>query len=198
MTRPDKTEPETTRPEKARLSWHLSWRVPVAIAEVPEAGRHVHLDAPEAARHEIATLAGLRTLDSLAADFDVTHRGDGLRVRGVVRARVGQTCVVTLEPLDNTVEETVDVSFSPCASETDGDKVDLDPSAPEPVEPMRGGALDLAPLAVEFMLLGLDPYPRKPGVAFEPVAVGDDTEEAPPHPFAGLAALQRGKSSGNR
>jgi len=184
-----------TVPDKNRLSW----RVPVAIAEVSEAGRHVHLDAPEPARHEIAALAGLRTLDSLTADFDVTHRGDGLRVRGVVRARVGQTCVVTLDPLDNTVEEAVDVSFSPSVSKSEADlALDLDPAAPEPVEPMRGGTLDLAAVAVEFVLLGLDPYPRKPGVAFEPVAVGDDTEEAPPHPFAGLAALQRNKSSSNR
>jgi len=188
-----------TEPDKSRISWH----VPVTVAELPEAGRHVHLEAPETARREIAAFAELRALDSLEADFDVTHRGDGVRVRGRVRARVGQTCVVTLEPLDNTVDEAVDLSFSPTAAapKPELDAVDFDPTGPEPLEPMPGGAVDLAALAVEFMLLGLDPYPRKAGVEFEPVAIGNTTEaeaDTPPHPFAGLAALKDRESPGDR
>jgi len=31
-----------------------------------------------------------------------------------------------------------------------------------------GGVVDLGALATEFLILGLDPYPRKPGAVFEP------------------------------
>jgi hypothetical protein len=45
--------------------------------------------------------------------------------------------------------------------------------------------VDLGALATEFLLLGLDPYPRKPGAVFEPPR--DNRPE--PGPFAGLAGL---------
>jgi hypothetical protein len=38
----------------------------------------------------------------------------------------------------------------------------------------------------EFLILGLDPYPRKPGVVFQPPH--DDKPD--PGPFAGLAKLK--------
>ena len=37
-------------------------------------------------------------------------------------------------------------------------------------DPIVDGKIDLGALAAEFFALGLDPYPRKPGVAFEPPA----------------------------
>ncbi len=47
-----------------------------------------------------AELARLRTLPRLEATFDLVRRGrDGLHVTGRVTATVGQTCVITLEPL---------------------------------------------------------------------------------------------------
>ncbi len=47
----------------------------------------------------------------------MTRRGaDGLHVAGRVSATVGQNCVVTLEPLANEVDETVDLVFVPRAS----------------------------------------------------------------------------------
>lgn len=192
MTKPDTpAHPFASRPRR------LSWRVPVRVEEVPETGRqvdrHVDLTAPEAARAEIAALAGLRTLDSLEAAFDLSRRGDGLQVRGRVQARVGQTCVVTLEPLDNTVDETVDLVFSPSAAperEAEVLAADGDPDSAEPPEPLEGGAVDLAAVAVEFLMLGVDPYPRKPGARFEPAAAGEADAPAP-HPFAALAALKR-------
>ena len=41
--------------------------------------------------------------------------------------------------------------------------------AEDPPEPIVNGAIDLGALAAEFLMLGLDPYPRKPGAVFEPV-----------------------------
>ena len=36
-------------------------------------------------------------------------------------------------------------------------------------DPIVGGRIDFGVLTAEFLALGLDPYPRKPGMAFEPV-----------------------------
>ena len=43
-------------------------------------------------------------------------------------------------------------------------------------------------LATEFLILGIDPYPRKPGVAFDAPKPQSD---AAGNPFAALAALQK-------
>ena len=51
------------------------------------------------------------------------------------------------------------------------------------------GTVDLGALATEFLLLGIDPYPRKPGAVFEPPSTGDPGES----PFAALAGLRTGR-----
>src|SRR5262245_46822044 len=89
------------------------WSVPVRAEDVPESGQRVEFAADEPTRQAIAKIAGLRTLPRLEAGFDVSRRGHGLHVVGQVTATVGQTCGVTLEPVDNHVEEPVDVVYVP-------------------------------------------------------------------------------------
>lgn len=169
------------------------WTVPVAVEDVPEAGLHVELEAPAAVRAALAPLGGLRDLPELTAVFDVTRRGAGLRVLGRVKARVGQTCVVTLEPVENAVDEEIDLLFSPdvpAVPEGDGghhQTIGHTADEDEGPEPLVGGAIDLGAIASEFLMLGIDPYPRKPGAEFEPPARDAGAE----HPFAALAALKK-------
>ena len=85
------------------------WHVPLALENVPETGQHLDLVANAEVRAGVARMAGLRDLPRLQASFDVTRHGSGLRVQGRVSATVGQTCVVTLEPLANEVEEAIDL-----------------------------------------------------------------------------------------
>ena len=167
------------------------WSVPVAANEVPDAGRHFDLVADEHVRAAVAKLAGLRALPRLAASFDVTRYGrDGLHVVGHVSATVGQVCVVTLEPMEDEFEEPVDLMFSPQATaarvEDDGGEVEV--TAEDAPEPLVDGVVDLGALATEFLILGINPYPRKPDAEFEPPPAGDDAG----HPFAALAALKKG------
>jgi hypothetical protein len=168
-----------------------SWSVPVALSDIPEGGRHYDLAPDDGTRAELAKLAGLRALPRLDATFDVSRDGaHGLRVTGHVEALVGQNCVVTLEPMENKVEETVDLVFVPArelSAEENASAGDVvDPDAPEP---LAGDRVDLGKIATEFLLLGIDPYPRKPGATFEPLPVDDDGT----HPFAALAALKKGE-----
>jgi uncharacterized metal-binding protein YceD (DUF177 family) len=169
----------------------MPWRAIVAVAEISEtAGLHREIDAGEGERQRIAATAGLRELPRLAASFDLVHAGGSLvRVSGRVRAQVEQTCVVTLEPLTSDFDEAIDVMFAPEAREATAakDDGDEDPLGEDPPEPIVNGEIDLGALATEFLLLGLDPYPRKPGVVFEPVVEPVDPAD---HPFAALAALK--------
>jgi len=166
------------------------WSVPVALHEVPETGRSFTLVADERTREAVAKLAGLRSLPCLEARFELTPRGrDRLHVAGTISATVGQDCVVTLEPIENEIEEQVDLVFAPPAAPTilheEGERVEVTPvDAPEP---LIGNSVDLGAIASEFLMLAIDPYPRKSGVAFEPPAKEADTGG----PFAALATLKK-------
>jgi uncharacterized metal-binding protein YceD (DUF177 family) len=164
-----------------------SWSVPVSLHEVPATGRHFELCADEAARAAIARTANLRALPRLAATFDVSRHGaGGLRVAGRVSATVGQTCVVSLDPIENEIEETVDLTFVPGAT-TAEDVVEV--ATDEVPDPLLDDTIDLGAIATEFLILGIDLYPRKPEVEFQTPPVEDASE----HPFAALAALRGGQ-----
>ncbi len=168
----------------------IPWSVPVRRDDVPEQGLHLELVADEATRHAVAELAGLQALPRFAARFDVSRHGDGLKVTGEIAASLGQTCVVTLEPLTSEVREPIDLVFVP--AEASGAQARdaiaaIDPEAADEPEVLINGIADLGALATEFLLLAIDPYPRKPGVTFESPASAD----AGTHPFSALAALKK-------
>jgi hypothetical protein len=165
------------------------WSVPVRRDNVPESGLHLDLTADPATRAAIAALAGVVAVPRLAASLDIAHQGKGLRVEGEVTAAVEQTCVVTLEPMTTEIREPVDLVFVPpggaaSAHETE-EEIDL--AAADDPEPLLDGVADLGAAATEFLLLAIDPYPRKPGAVFDAPDQGDTGA----HPFAALAALKK-------
>jgi len=140
----------------------------------------------------VAALAGLRSVPRLQAAFDLSRRGhNGLRVVGQVSATVGQTCVVSLDPIENAVEEAVDLVLARPGPGAEAEDVAVDALPEEGPEPLVNGSVDLGAIAIEFLLLGLDPYPRKPGVVFAPSPPAETTAG----PFSGLAALKVGRKS---
>ena len=172
------------------------WSVRLEVRDVPETGRHLDLAADEPARAAIAELAGVAGLPRLVAGFDVTPHGrDGLHVVGRVTATVDQNCVVTLDPIESLIDEPIDLVFVPGAtsSEESDDVAELEMPVEGPEE-LVDGAIDLGAIAIEFLILGIDPYPRKADAVFEAPAAGDDPVA---HPFAALAALA-GEESGQR
>jgi len=175
------------------------WSVPLAVQDVPAEGRHHHLVADAAARAGVARLAGLPEVVRLEADVaTVPHGADGLRVTGHVSATVGQTCVVTLEPMQSEVEEAIDLLYlrePPDSGRTAG-AADEEPGkvGDERIEALEDGTVDLGAIATEFLILGIDPYPRKPEAMFAP----PPADEPSSSPFAALASLKKapGDSSG--
>ena len=169
------------------------WQVPVTVAQIPDTGLHRKLEASAAERQAMAETAGLREVVSVQADFDVVPKsGNRIQVTGHVRARIGQTCVVTLDPMESEIDEEVDLIFAPeaevrrLADLMEEGQNDQEHVA-DPPEAIVNGIIDLGRLATDALFLAVDPYPRKPGVVFEPEVTAPDPED---HPFAVLKALQ--------
>jgi hypothetical protein len=177
------------------------WSMRIAVAQIPETGLHRDIEADGATRVALAKIAGLRGIESARASFDLTpKRDDSVHVRGRVSARVGQTCVVSLDPIENDIVEDIDLVFVPesrvrelADSINDGDNADREIlDAPEPIV---NGVIDLGRLAADALFLGIDPYPRKPDAVFAPPASEVDPED---HPFAALKALRIDSNSSRR
>jgi uncharacterized metal-binding protein YceD (DUF177 family) len=170
------------------------WRAqPVIVAQIPEAGLHREIEADARARQVMAEIAELREILSAQASFDIVQNRDGkVHVTGRVRARVGQTCVVSLDPIESEIDEAVDQMFAPPEqipqlADLVDDDADSDADVPDPPEPIVNGQIDLGRLATDALFLGIDPYPRKPGIVFEQEVVADEPGD---HPFAALKALK--------
>ena len=169
------------------------WRVPVVVAQIPDTGLHRELEANQVTRDAVADVGGLRAVLSVQASFDVTPKSGGrFHVAGHVRARVGQTCVVTLDPMETDIDETIDLIFAPpdqipqmadLVDEAEQSEAEI----PDPPEPIENGIIDLGRLATDALYLAVDPYPRKPDAVFEPLVEAPDPED---HPFAALKALK--------
>jgi uncharacterized metal-binding protein YceD (DUF177 family) len=166
----------------------IPWQFAVALEDLPDTGKRFALVADSQIRAAVARLAGLRDLPRLEANLEVGRQGAGLRVTGRVSATVGQNCVATLEPLANEVDEEIDVLFAPrSAAEKAGDEAGAIVERDRDTEPLIDGRIDLGALATEFLILGLDPYPRKPGAVFQPPQDVSPDEG----PFTALGALRK-------
>jgi hypothetical protein len=166
------------------------WRAPVVVAQIPETGLAIGIEASAAQRKAMADAAGLREIASAHAQFELTlERSGRVHVLGRLQVRIGQTCGVTLDPIESDIDETIDLVFAPpeqvkALADLVDQAVDGEADVPEPIE---RGVIDLGRLATDVLYLAIDPYPRKPGAAFEPLVAARDPED---HPFAALKALR--------
>ena len=169
------------------------WSVPVIVEQIPDTGLHREIEADTATRAAMAEVAGLREVLSARASLDVTPKSGGrVHVTGHVRARIGQNCVVTLDPIENEIDEPIDLIFAPPEqipqlSDLVDEAAESDTEIPDPPEPIINGVVDLGRLATDAMFLAVDPYPRRPDAVFEPLIEAADPMD---HPFAALKALQ--------
>ncbi len=170
---------------------------PVRVEALPKDGLAETIEANPAERAALAALNGLPAIGKLTATFTLRRAGrGGVRVSGHVRAEITQTCVVSLEPFDAIVDEPIDARFAPPTDastarrgERDGETDTILLDGEDPPDPIIDGKIDLGALAAEFMALGLDPYPRRPGIAFEAPAQPVEKDS----PFGPLADVGKTK-----
>lgn len=164
------------------------WSKPVRLSEVGRGPQSFTLAADADARQRIAASLDLVELSELSSEVQLTPWKDGVVLSASWRARVVQTCGVTLDPIEASPHGQFEVravpSGSPLASGEAG-ALELDLEAPDPPDVLEEDRIDPAAYIVEHLALELDPFPRKPGAVFEPPAT-----EPEPSPFAALLALK--------
>jgi uncharacterized metal-binding protein YceD (DUF177 family) len=164
--------------------------------DVPGEGRHVSLKVGPEEIAALTAFSGVEAIKAFSAELDVRPWGKtGFRVSGRVTADVIQSCVVTLEPVEGRVDEAVEVKLAPISDAeryapktTPDGEIIVDVEADDIPDFFDGPTIDVGAIAAEFFMLGLDPYPRKPGVEFTPLP---DPGKAETLPFAKLAALKK-------
>jgi hypothetical protein len=161
---------------------------PVAVATL-HGENHLKLAPDAATRARMARELGLHAIDSFEAKLTVTQATNGLvGIEGHLSAKIQPVCVVSLEPFNEEIDEPITLRLAPPEliermlkrAAEDGNE-DF-----EPPDTIVDGMIDFGQLAVEFLALAMDPYPRKPGATFS----GGDPVEPTPSPFAALKALK--------
>lgn len=168
----------------------------VRVESVPRDGQKVTIEANAGEREALAAFLKVPSIESLKASFALTRSGSrGLKVSGSVHGELTQNCVVSLEPFSASVDEEVDVRFAPEADIGGARAAQAEPGSfsmtdEDGPDPIVDGKIDLGAVATEFFALGLDPYPRKPGIAFESPL----ESEVSVSPFSALASRAERKS----
>ncbi|MDF2117102.1 YceD family protein [Roseiarcaceae bacterium H3SJ34-1] len=210
MKHDDLSKAKSARSAKAKPAFSR----PVLITDLlrdPDRSWDIEADTDE--RQALSELNEIEGIASLKAKFNAVKAGKFIRITGRLDSRLTQQCVVSLEPFETEISEEIDARFfeeptgparraardarsERTAGTTGalGRKTAPAPrKLPEPVsmdedeaEAVVDGRIDLGALASEFLTLALDPYPRKPGVAFDASVVENSVES----PFSELGALK--------
>lgn len=167
----------------------LDWVV--SAGEVGEPGLRFARRATAEERVRLAAALEIVAVRTLDAACDIERQSGGrYRLQGRIRADVTQSCVVTLEPVDSTVEATIAVQFFPDGELPERAPVEREALSVEDQEALADDRIEIGRLIFEHLAAGLDPYPRKAGVEF---TWRDDTEGGRNSPFAALARLREKK-----
>lgn len=153
---------------------------PIPIEQIKERRKTVSLVACEGEREEVAKRLGVLSISRLEGRLSYHRKGDLIVISGEVSADLEQACVVTLDPVKETINSQFEVFYT-LAIGTPSEDLDLD--APEPLE---GDVLDLGEVVTEQIALNLSPYPRAPGAGvFVDMTAGEEAT-----PFEALKSLQ--------
>jgi hypothetical protein len=156
---------------------------PLSTGALRGGGRSEVLEASAPERAALAQRFGIPAVGRLRAELLLTPEQDGaVLVTGRMEASVTQECVLTLDPVEQRIEERVALRLLPAGREpADGPDDDADDIATA-----ADGVADLGEALAQQLALALDPYPRAEGAALPATAA-----DSPANSFGVLAALGR-------
>lgn len=183
------------RTESSELPLASWYHTPESI---PQGGLETSRTASTDERAAIAKLLDLVSLEALDVSYRVKNAGGGVyRLTGRVKAHVVQACVVTLDPIEDHIDEALEVEFQPeertpkksGAADDEAEDLSADFESDFDVEPITGGRMDIGRVAFETLAAAINPYPRKEGAAFDWTAP-EAGKTGTVSPFAALAKLK--------
>ncbi|WP_245410980.1 YceD family protein [Microvirga flavescens] len=159
----------------------------IDVRHLPPHGLAQRLEATPEECKALAEDFKLSAIRSLVGDYTIAKTGKGVRVTGRITADMTQICVVSLDPFDSILEEDVEIDFADTDTRQPEHAVEV--SEYDPPDEIVNGRIDIGALTAEFLALGLDPYPKKPGVSFDEKYAHEGEES----PFAALGKLKKGE-----
>jgi uncharacterized metal-binding protein YceD (DUF177 family) len=169
------------------------------VRKIPTDGLTATLVATPEECVALARRMGVLACENVRAELTLAKSDQDRRVdaTGRLTANVVQACVVTLEPVSESIDEPLELLFLeeslienvPDAEITVEDLLD---DAPIP-DPIVRGYFDIGAVIAEHLALALDPYPRRADAIFNAPETPDD-EPKRANPFAALRVLQGGGS----
>jgi uncharacterized metal-binding protein YceD (DUF177 family) len=161
----------------------------VPVTDLP--ARPVEVEATAEEKRRLADAYDLREVRSLSASVTLEPIGGGIAVEGRIVADIVQTCVVSLVPVDEHIDEPFEVRFvrDPDRIPQPGSEIVVDPEAEDPPELLEGNSIDIGALVEEYFALAINPYPRAPGAELPAEYAGEELPADKKSPFAALAAL---------
>lgn len=165
---------------------------PVPVDRLGHDERVYDIEANADERAALAQRYGILAVDVLVAKLRVKRLPGGalIRVDGHFSADVVQSCVVSLEPVSEHVEEDFVLTFATGRDE-DPEEVVIAMDEEDPPEPIENGIIDIGEAVAEHLALAIEPFPRAPNAVF---LSGDEPPPEPPakaNPFAALAPMKK-------
>lgn len=166
---------------------------PFNLNRLGQAGDRIDVQTSAEERLALAQFAGVLRVEAFSGQVDLKKLAPNrFRLDFSLVADICQSCVVTLADVTSRIERQFsrELHFNPAPHRAAGqaapEDVPLEDDVPEEIGSLH---YDLAVPLVEEFVLGIDPYPRAPGVEFAPPKEG---EEVPESPFAVLKGLKSG------
>lgn len=193
---PQKQTSQTSLPER-------EWTSRIDSDEITFSPKKVEISANTQQKADVADRLGVDGVDELSAVLVVNRINGGhiIKVEGELNAQVQQKCVVTLDVLDTKIHETFvayytnpddAVPFSAASKkirqQKDREEAPIMEEWEDP-EYMEKGTIDLGELVVQYLSLGMSPFPQSEEAMFEEGDEGDELRQPSDlrkNPFAAL------------
>ena len=169
----------------------------VDVSRLPAKGIVVKLEADARQRAALAEMHALQAVEAFRFELRVSPwKREGARVSGAVKAKITQTCVLSLDPVEAAIEEDIEALFVPERSRLASDRsrageILLDAEGDDAPETFQGSKIDVGAVAEEFFELAIDPYPRRPDAELPDNADVEGGGLDRRQPFAKLGSLVR-------
>ncbi|MEM8540812.1 MAG: DUF177 domain-containing protein [Pseudomonadota bacterium] len=175
---------------------------PVDVRRLPAKGLTIKLEPDDDIRAKLAAQCDVLSISAFFAQLNVmSWHKDGIRVTGPLNATLVQSCIITLEPVPESISTQIDAVFVPSTSKLAKPKINaetreviVEAEGDDVPELFELPFLDVGAVAAEFFALELNPYPKAPDADETAASILAEDEEAAgdvkENTFASLAKIR--------
>ena len=147
-----------------KISIPLEWSH--KIGEIQEGGLKKIRNANIEELRLLAKTLDLLDCASLEVNYSIEPLPSGWRVFGGIQAKITQSCVISLEPVESHITEPFNMEFRRMSSSEKEGQDEHNILSAEDIENLEDDRIDIGRIIYEILSTALDPYPRKDGAEF--------------------------------